>query len=425
MSKKTTRVTIIILSAILLVMIVLIVMAIMQRNDTSQPEPTPRPVEDTPDPKDTVINVIAVSIELESTEIIKGTRFRPEIIILPENATDKLYEIHSDNERILRYIGGNWLAADLGATNLTVTAANGVTATVRITVIPPDLEAIEFQEEEIIMEPDDMIFLNPVLIPADAVPFDPIIYNSSNDRVAIVARDGRLTAIGTGTARITATVGEFSAEVRVRVVVPIKSVVIVMPRRVYAVGDTAQFAIQLDPSNASDEFIEITYSGASVTPTGDTAFRCDEPGEVTITATAENDKTTSLTIYVHDLAAFADEVFRLTNLERHAAGLTQFTRTAPLNQTALVRARETTQLFSHTRPDGRDYITAFDENNVEYLVAGENLAMGQETPAQVLKDWMDSSGHRATILESEFTRMGIGVVMDNNGRLYWVQTFSN
>ena len=401
-------------------------MAVVRQNSgPSQPAPTPGQVEKTPDPKDSIINVLSISIELESTEIIKGTRFRPEIIILPDNATDKFYEIHSDNERVLRYVGGNWLAADLGAANLTVTAINGISSTLRITVIPPDLEAIEFQEEEIIMEPDDIIFLNPVFIPADAVPFDPIIYNSSNDKVAIVARDGRLTAIGTGTTRITATVGEFSAEVTVRVVVPIRSVFIVMPRRVYSIGDTAQFTIQLDPSNASDEFIEITFSGASVTQIGDTSFRCDEAGEVTITATAENDRTSNLTILVHDLVEFADEVFRLTNLERAAAGLSQFTRTAPLNQTALVRANETIQSFSHTRPDGRDYITAFVENGADYLVAGENLALGQENPAQVLKDWMDSTGHRATILESEFSRMGVGVVMDSNGRLYWTQTFTN
>ena len=426
MTKKTTMIIIIVLSSILLIMTVLIVQAVMSRNnEAARSEPTPGRVTETSDPQLSIIEVTSISIELESNEILKGTRFIPDIIIQPYNATDKAYEIHSDNERVLRYIGGNWLAADLGSTNLVVTTANGITATVRITVIPPELEALTFQEEEIIMQPDDMIFLNPVFIPADAVPYDPIIYTSSNEKVAIVARDGRVSAIGTGSTIITAAVGDISAEIQLRVVVPVKSVFIVMPRRVYSVGDNVEFTLQFDPVNASTDNIETVFSGAAITSTGENAFRCDEAGEVTITVTTENDRTSTVTIRVHDLAAFTDEVFRLINIERGNEGVSQLTRSSTLTQTALVRAREIIQQFSHTRPDGREYITAFDENGVEYRVAGENLAAGQESPADVIKAWMDSPGHRANMLETEFGRIGIGVVMDNTGRLYWTQMFSD
>jgi len=401
-------------------------MSVMYQNNTpSQPASTPEVIAKTPEPTPNIIAVTDVSIELESVEILKGTRFKPDIIIQPHNATDKLYEIHSDDEKILRYLGGNWLAADLGSANLTVTAANGITASVRITVIPPELEALSFLEDEIILEPEDIVFLNPILTPADAVPFDPIVYTTSNERVAIVARDGRLTALDTGIARITASVGNISTEIRVRVVVPIKNISIVMPRRVFSIGDNTQFTIQLDPANATDEYIDIKFSGAAVTQIGETAFRCDEAGDVTITVTTENNKTASLLVKVIDLAAFADEVLRLTNLERGNAGVSHLTRTSTLNQIALIRARETIQLFSHNRPDGRWFLTVFADNGINYSDAGENLAMGQETPAEVVKAWMDSPGHKENMLYSDFGRIGIGVAMDNSGKLYWTQLFTD
>ena len=426
MKKQATTITIIVLSVILLIMTAFIVMSVMYQNNTpSQPASTPEVIAKTPEPTPNIIAVTDVSIELESVEILKGTRFKPDIIIQPHNATDKLYEIHSDDEKILRYLGGNWLAADLGSANLTVTAANGITASVRITVIPPELEALSFLEDEIILEPEDIVFLNPILTPADAVPFDPIVYTTSNERVAIVARDGRLTALDTGIARITASVGNINTEIRVRVVVPIKNISIVMPRRVFSIGDNTQFTIQLDPANATDEYIDIKFSGAAVTQIGETAFRCDEAGDVTITVTTENNKTASMLVKVIDLAAFADEVLRLTNLERGNAGVSHLTRTSTLNQIALIRARETIQLFSHNRPDGRWFLTVFADNGITYSDAGENLAMGQETPAEVVKAWMDSPGHKENMLYSDFGRIGIGVAMDNSGKLYWTQLFTD
>ena len=58
---------------------------------------------------------------------------------------------------------------------------------------------------------------------------------------------------------------------------------------------------------------------------------------------------------------------------------------------------------------------------VTYKLAGENIARGHKTPAEVVTGWMNSTSHRAAILNSNYTHMGIGY--DTNGH-YWTQLFA-
>ena len=64
------------------------------------------------------------------------------------------------------------------------------------------------------------------------------------------------------------------------------------------------------------------------------------------------------------------------------------------------------------------------EAGVSYRAAGENIAWGQRTPAQVMQSWMNSDGHRENILSDSFGRLGVGYVVQN-GRAYWVQMFAD
>ena len=116
---------------------------------------------------------------------------------------------------------------------------------------------------------------------------------------------------------------------------------------------------------------------------------------------------------------YATEVLELVNKERAANGLNALTMTKSLTDGAMIRAAETTVSFSHTRPNGERCFTAFEWTSA----AGENIAYGQTSPEQVMNGWMNSSGHRANILNSSFTTIGIGC-FEYNGRLYWSQAFS-
>lgn len=121
----------------------------------------------------------------------------------------------------------------------------------------------------------------------------------------------------------------------------------------------------------------------------------------------------------------AAEILSLVNAERARAGLAPLTLNAEVSRAAAIRANEIQASFSHTRPDGKSFSTVLTEAGISYRASGENIAYGQTTAEKVMSDWMNSSGHRANILNSGYTELGVGHVKDASGTDYWVQLFIN
>lgn len=119
----------------------------------------------------------------------------------------------------------------------------------------------------------------------------------------------------------------------------------------------------------------------------------------------------------------AEAVTSLVNAARQDAGLSELELDADLCAAAQARAQEIAQSFSHTRPDGSSCFTILEEFGISYRAAGENIAMGQRTPEEVMDGWMNSSGHRANILNGTFTSIGVGYYVDGAGAAHWVQIF--
>lgn len=138
---------------------------------------------------------------------------------------------------------------------------------------------------------------------------------------------------------------------------------------------------------------------------------------------AASSKVTSQAPVNSSIESYQAEVIRLTNIERRNAGLPELkTGDARVQAAADIRAAEIVKSFSHTRPDGTSTFTALTQQGVQYRAAGENIAYGQTSPAQVVQGWMNSSGHRANILNSNFDTICIGHVVSGS-RHYWVQIF--
>jgi len=211
MNNKAVKITIIVLSAILVLLVVAAIIMYRQRYEPDEAELPSDIVEDTPVPVHERVEIEKITIVVESTEISKGTRFLPELIILPLNATDKLVELRSDNERVIRQQGHNWVAVEVGTANIIATATNGVTSTIEITVLPPDLEEIVLHEDDITIEIGNIYALTPEFIPSDAGLVESIQYNTNNESVAEVSSDGRIRAVGPGNAIITVSVGDIIA----------------------------------------------------------------------------------------------------------------------------------------------------------------------------------------------------------------------
>ena len=119
------------------------------------------------------------------------------------------------------------------------------------------------------------------------------------------------------------------------------------------------------------------------------------------------------------------EVIQLVNMERQKVGLNPLEYDEDLTYAATRRSVENAYYnnFSHTRPNGTSCLTIFKEySRQNYRRAGENIAMRQKSPLEVVQDWMESPGHKKNIL-GNYTKIGVGVAMDENGQLYWTQLF--
>ncbi|GGZ08182.1 hypothetical protein GCM10010343_37970 [Streptomyces avidinii] len=117
-------------------------------------------------------------------------------------------------------------------------------------------------------------------------------------------------------------------------------------------------------------------------------------------------------------------VLALVNKERSAAGCGPVTMNAKLN--AAARGYSDTMarsgVMSHTGPDGSTMTTRVEAAGYAWSRLGENIARGQSDADAVMKAWMNSSGHRANILNCDFREIGIGVHKGDGGP-WWTQNF--
>ena len=120
--------------------------------------------------------------------------------------------------------------------------------------------------------------------------------------------------------------------------------------------------------------------------------------------------------------SYEKEVVRLVNVERTKAGLGELTYDWELSRVARIKSQDMkdNKYFSHTSPTYGSPFQMMKSFGISYRSAGENIARGQATPQAVVNAWMNSSGHRANILNSSFTHIGVGYVADGK---YWTQMF--
>ncbi|WP_455538293.1 CAP domain-containing protein [Terrisporobacter sp.] len=135
---------------------------------------------------------------------------------------------------------------------------------------------------------------------------------------------------------------------------------------------------------------------------------------------SKNDKTDS-----NSFLSFQKEVVRLVNVERTKRGLSELAFNTELSSVATKKSQDmiNKNYFNHTSPTYGSPFDMMRQFNINYTSAGENIAMGQKTPAEVVNAWMNSQGHRENILNKNFTDLGVGVAKSSNGTLYWTQMF--
>ena len=120
--------------------------------------------------------------------------------------------------------------------------------------------------------------------------------------------------------------------------------------------------------------------------------------------------------------ALCDEL----NVRRQSAGLGQLSLSEDLCSIARVRAGEASYFWSHTRPDGRDFTSALEDQSYGFTSAAESLiyVSSDSSTATMADNLMNSNANRANILSSSFTTVGIGTYLVDS-RLYIACIFTD
>ena len=135
-----------------------------------------------------------------------------------------------------------------------------------------------------------------------------------------------------------------------------------------------------------------------------------------------------LTIPALTTTAQENEVIRLVNVERSRAGLQTLKTNWQLSRVARYKSADMAQpapkgYFGHVSPTYGTPFQMMESFGLRFSAAGENIAYGQRTPAEVMNDWMNSPGHRNNILSRSFTEIGVGLAKSKTGVCYWTQQF--
>ncbi|MGB8944509.1 MAG: CAP domain-containing protein, partial [Streptomyces sp.] len=122
--------------------------------------------------------------------------------------------------------------------------------------------------------------------------------------------------------------------------------------------------------------------------------------------------------------SYSAEVTRLVNAERAKSGCGPVTLNSKLGNAAQGHSDDMAErdFFDHTNPDGKDPGDRVTAAGYKWTTYGENIAAGQRSPSAVMDSWMNSSGHRANILNCSFKEIGVGYRQGSGGP-WWTQNF--
>ena len=124
------------------------------------------------------------------------------------------------------------------------------------------------------------------------------------------------------------------------------------------------------------------------------------------------------------LSAQEQQALTLLNNDRAKYGLAALKSNSQLTRLAENYAKDMISrgFFAHNNPEGQTPFDRMSQAGISYRTAGENLAINSSVTAAEAA-FMNSSGHRANILNSSYTEVGIGVVQSSSGSVYVVQEF--
>jgi uncharacterized protein YkwD len=197
------------------------------------------------------------------------------------------------------------------------------------------------------------------------------------------------------------------------------------PKRVVRSDNSAPFSIKLDTSTLPNGTYTVTVlwthkNKSSVASTS--TLRIANPAKKK--PSSEPSETDTSTKPSTSGGSYAQQVLGLTNKERAKVGCKALSASSKLTKAAQGHSADMAahDYFSHDSRNGDDPFRRIRDAGYSFAAAAENIAMGQQTPSDVMKAWMNSAGHKANILNCTYTQLGVGYAL-GGGSPYWTQNF--
>jgi uncharacterized protein YkwD len=129
------------------------------------------------------------------------------------------------------------------------------------------------------------------------------------------------------------------------------------------------------------------------------------------------------------ISADEQQMIDAVNRERISEGVTALEWCPALGRSAREHSEDMANrdFYDHVTPEGLEVWDRAKEQGYENTYVGENIAVGQKSIREVMKDWMNSEGHRENILSPDYTHFGYGRATGrhegDSGYIYWTQNF--
>ncbi len=190
-------------------------------------------------------------------------------------------------------------------------------------------------------------------------------------------------------------------------------------QKTMVIGTTYQLKIK--GTSRTPKWSSGNTSVASVSKSG--LVTAKKTGTATITAKIGSKKYKCKITVKTQQDVYRTKLINMLNKERRKYGYASFDKNSLLHQAAQKRAKELSDRFSHTRPNGYKWTSAISMK-YDFKRAAENIARDFATPQQVTDAWMDKASTKAKIISKNYNEIGVGVYLAPDGYLYWCAIFA-
>lgn len=219
------------------------------------------------------LNKTSLSMQVGDTEILTAT-------IKPDDATDKTVVWTSSDDAIASVSNGKITALKSG--KVTITAKSGTCSAECEVTVSVNTESITLDKTTLSLSVGETAQLTATVKPDDAT--DKTVAWSSSDESVAKVDNGKVTALKSGKATVTAECGGRTAECAITVTVPVSSITLDKTTLSLAVGETATLAATVKPDDATDKTVAWSSSDESVASVDNGKVTALKSGKATITA---------------------------------------------------------------------------------------------------------------------------------------------